>query len=187
MQTCKAWSKLVRIKGRQRDSSFWLVIFLWNVQITHGNVGSGTTPIQGRHDMLANTWYKEASRLFLSVPTARFSPCWVKAFILPVKDFASLPNRRFRSRTLMWAASSRAKWKADGWGVGGEAGGGHNGPSLLPHPCRSYSKWPHWCCCIALCRGAPAEPKPETRTQRSLDTCQQTGEIDWDLASSYCV
>lgn len=33
------------------------------------------------------------------------------------------------------------KGQAKGRDVGGgEAGGGHNGPALPPHPCRSYSK-----------------------------------------------
>lgn len=96
----------------------------------------------------------------------------------PWKTLLPCQNWHFRLRTLMWAASSRAKWKAEGWGDKG----GINGPALLPHPCRSYSKWPHWCRCRAFCWGAPAEPKPGSGTQRSLDTCQQTGQIDWDLA-----
>lgn len=59
--------------------------------------------------------------------------------------------------------------------VKGRGRGGHNGPALLPHPCTSYSKWPHWCCCccVALYRGPQRSQSQGAGTQQSLDTCQQ--------------
>lgn len=103
--------------------------------------------------MLASTWYKEASPLFLLVPMARFSLCWVEAFILPLKDFASLPKLAFPIEDFDVGGVLEGQVKGRGVGGVGVGGvgrggvgggrGGINGPALLPHPCRSYSKWPH--------------------------------------------
>lgn len=63
------------------------------------------------------------------MPTARFSPCWVKAFILPLKDFASLPKLAFPIED--FDVGGVLEGQVKGGRVGGGEGWGRVGLSMV--------------------------------------------------------